>query len=104
VKRQPTEIVALAIHALTELVAALVCLRAVRLEREFRDDFGFALPAPTQFVYDFHLPAMLCVMLVASFTAALFLRGLATLIVSLSSVGVGVISAGVIWWALRLPL
>lgn len=102
-KREPTEVVALAIHGFAVLVSALMWFSAHKIYARDLEDFRGALPAGTEFVYDFHVPAVLCVALSASLTAALFLRGHAALIVSLSSVGVAVPAFGVIWWMLRLP-
>ena len=70
------------------LVSALIWFSAHRAYVRDLWELGGALPALTQIVYDFHLPAVLCVLLLATFTAALFLPGLAALIISLSSVGV----------------
>lgn len=93
----------LVIHGLTAILSGLVWLRAFKLRQGDLRDFGDALPTLTQILYDFHLPAVLCVGLVASFTAALVVRGLATIFLSTISVGIAALWLGGIWWALRLP-
>lgn len=98
-KRQPTEVVALVVHALTVMVSALMWLHSNRVELLFRD-FGAVLPAPTQLLYEYKLPAVIFVLLVGSFVAAIVIRGV--VVSSVAIVG-GVVTLVLLWAALRLP-
>ena len=100
-KRQPTEIVALVLHGLSVILAALMWLRASQV-LEVLKALGVALAAPTQLLSDFHLPAVLVVGLAVTIALALSVRSAATL-VSTISVVVAVVCLAAFWLALRIP-
>ncbi len=101
---RPTTAVALGTHGLAVILSALVWLRARQLEALLRA-FGVALPAATEVMIDFHLPAVIFGVLLLSLGGLLALpKTAATVGISSLAVVLGLLAMGLCRWAMLLAL
>ena len=93
---RPTTAVALGTHGLAVILSALVWLRARQ---------RVALPAATEVMIDFHLPAVIFGVLLLSLGALLALpKTAATVGISSLAVVLGLLAMGLCRWAMLLAL